>query len=337
MNSIQKNESSSVPINNNDHALSQFKSIYYLLKGKRDTDIKLFDDNKKFSYSDILELNDKVNKKLELHQKVTNMVSVTVALDNKAIKSFGNWEEFVNTDWNISAKTKYITLEWDFNIILPNHSFNIPQTHTLRIRIGNNLKPSEMIQVVFQGAEEYDLAEVQSEMVCKIDFVNAQICSELKNVVSEWYDALCKNTEKQKFIHFIRKNHDKIQALVIFFFLTAGIILSNYLFILWADTDLTFLTTNATQKLFASITWSMSLMYIFFSLGNFYAERIHKKTIHKFRGNPMFDFTKGDSNKLKEVTEQNQKLIKKLFLEIFCSISANLIAYLVGFFLNKIF
>ena len=49
-----------------------------------------------------------------------------------------------------------------------------------------------MIQVVFQGGDEYELEEAQAQMSCKIDFINAQICNQLKTIVSEWYEALPK-------------------------------------------------------------------------------------------------------------------------------------------------
>ena len=175
-NQVQNNEEKTVAVIN-EIQIKQFQSLYYLFKGKRDTDIKLFDDNKQFTYFEIIELNNKIYKKLALHEKITDLINVTVGLDKNEIRTFGNWHEFTQTDWNISSRTKYISIEWDFNIILPNQSHKVPQTHTLRVRIGNNLKPSEMIQVVFQGSEEYELEEIQSQMVCKIDFVNSQICS----------------------------------------------------------------------------------------------------------------------------------------------------------------
>lgn len=49
----------------------------------------------------------------------------------------------------------------------------------MRVRIGNSLKPSEMIQVVFQGGDEYEFEEAQAQMSCKIDFINTQICNQL--------------------------------------------------------------------------------------------------------------------------------------------------------------
>lgn len=117
-NELQENSESAVAIKD-DSQIKHFQSLYYLFKGKRDTDIKLFDDYKQFTYSDIIELNAKINKKLELYEKLTDLVNVTVGLDKNEIRTFGNWHEFTQTDWNISAKTKYISLEWDFNVILP--------------------------------------------------------------------------------------------------------------------------------------------------------------------------------------------------------------------------
>jgi len=332
---IQDNSEKAVAIID-ESQIKQFQSLYYLFKGKRDTDIKLFDDYKQFTYSDIIELNAKIYKKLELHEKLTDLVNVTVGLGKNEIRTFGNWYEFTQTDWNISAKTKYISLEWDFNVILPNQTHKVPQTHTLRIRIGNNLKPSEMIQVVFQGSEEYELEEIQSQMVCKIDFVNAQICSELKTVVCEWYDALPKNSEDHKHIRFILKHEVKIQNLVVLSFLTAGIILINYLFLFLTKSDFSEIPTDPNQRLFLFMTASIPFIYFFYRAGLLYADRIMKKQIEKLKRNPMFEFTKGDKNRFKEVADSNKKLINKLVLNIFYALSANVVAYLIGLMLKYV-
>lgn len=332
-NEIQNNSENAVAVID-ESQIKQFQSLYYLFKGKRDTDIKLFDDYKQFTYSDIIELNAKIYKKLELHEKVTDIVNVTVGLDKNEIRTFGNWYEFTQTDWNISAKTKYISIEWDFNVILPNQTHKVPQTHTLRIRIGNNLKPSEMIQVVFQGSEEYELEEVQSQMVCKIDFVNSQICSELKTVVCEWYDALPKNSEDHKLIRFILKHEVKIQNLVVLSFLTAGIILINYLFPFLTNKELSVIPTDPNQRLFLFLTASIPLIYFFYRSGLLYADRIMKKRIGKLKRNPMFEFTKGDKNRFKEVADSNKKLINQLGLNIFYALSANVVAYIFGLILK---
>ncbi|REE84465.1 hypothetical protein BX611_0005 [Lutibacter oceani] len=325
---LDNNENKVAVIDENQ--VKQFQSLYYLIKGKRDTDIKLFTEYKQFSYDDIIELNDKIYRKLNLHELVTDIVNVTVGLDNKEIKSFGNWIEFKNTDWNISQTTKYITIEWDFNLILPNQTHKIPQTHNLRIRIGNSLKPSEMIQVVFQGGDEFELDEAQSQMSCKIDFINSQICNELKTVVSEWYDSLPKNSEDHKLIKFILKHDVKLQNFIILSFLTASIVFVNYLFISFIDSDFTILPKDKDHRLFFFLTSSIAIFFIFYESGKLLADRMRRKQIGNLRRNPMFDFTKGDRNKFKEVAKDNKKYLWRLFYTILIGISINGISALIG-------
>jgi hypothetical protein len=316
--------------------LKQFQSLYYLFKGKRDTDIKLFDDYRQFSFCDIVELNKKIYKKLALHEKVTDVTTVTIGFDNREIKTFGSWYEFISTDWNVAPRTKYVSIEWDFNIILPNQSHKVPQTHTLRVRMGNNIRPSEMIQMVFQDGEEYELEEIQSQMVCKIDFVNAQICTELKAVVCDWYEALPRNSEEHKIIKLIMRHIVKLQNIIELSFITAGIILSNFLFRFLSDPKLGIIPNDFTQRLFFFLTAFVPVIYLFYRSGVLYADRVLKRTIAKFNRNPMFEITKGDANKLLEVTKTNKSLMKKLVWNITYAVGTNLVMYIIGLILDAL-
>jgi hypothetical protein len=314
----------------NDKVVEQFKSIYYLLKGKRDTDIKLFQGYKQFKYSDILDLNKKIYKKLELHELVTDIVNVTIGLDNKEIKTFGNWNAFTLHDWKIPECTKYISIEWDFNILLPHQVQKIPQTHTLRVRLGNGLKPNEMIQVIFQGGEEHEYEEASSQAVCKIDFVNAQICTELKNVVTQWYEGLPKNSEDQKIIPFIASNAQKVRQFIITLFLIAGVIMTNVLIFHFTE-SLEIINNNVLlEKFYLLFSIALIILYVFYVSGRLYSNRLISKNIENFKRNPMFEVTKGDENRLSEVKKSNKKHIRNLTLGIIASLSANFVAYGVG-------
>lgn len=316
--------------------IKNFQSLYYLIKGKRDTDIKLFTEFKQFSFQDVLELNDKIYKVLELHKLITDIVNVNVGLENKEIKTFGSWNEFKNTDWNISARTKYITMEWDFNLLFQNQFHNVPQTHTMRVRIGNSLRPSEMIQVVFQGGDEYELEEAQSQMSCKIDFINAQICNQLKTIVSEWYDSLPKNSEEHKLIKFILKHEVKFQNLIVFSFLTSAIIFLNYLFSLSMKYEIEILPKDVNQKMFFFLTLSIGIFYLFYKSGQLLSSRMMNKQINKLKRNPMFEFTKGDKNRFAEVKADNKKILKGLFFTLLIGLSINALSALFGFIIELI-
>ena len=316
--------------------IEQFKSLYYLLKGKRDTDIKLFKDFKQFRYRDIIELNEKVYKKLRLHELITDTNSVVVSLSNKEIKSFGSWHEFVKFDWNIAATTSYITLEWDFNLILPNQTHNIPQTHNLRVRIGNGLRPNEMIQVIFQGDGETDLDEVQSQVVCKIDFVNSQIASELKTIVSDWYDSLPNNSEDHTIIRFLLKNKMSMQYGIIILFLIAGVVITNYISSYYLNNLPTTNTNALLQTFFLISSSSFIVLYFFYACGMTFSRRVISKRIDRFERNPMFEFTKGDENKLAQTLKDNTSTIYKLLKDLGLAILINILAFGIGHYFPQI-
>ncbi len=212
----------------NNDALDNFKSIHYYLKGKRDTFIKLFHDGKLFTREDILELNRLVHQKLYFLNIQGSITSITIELNNKEIKDFGNWAEFERHEWFTSAQTISINIIWDFNVIFPNQPIQeLPQPHNMRVRIGGGLRPNEFFHVVMNGGEDFDVEQAMSEMVCKIDFVNDHLCNELKNIVSDWYDCLVVNKLTNKWIIIISKHKGKISLIFITFFLSLCILICN--------------------------------------------------------------------------------------------------------------
>ncbi len=309
--------------------LENFKSLYYFFKSKRDTDIKLYNDYKQFRKRDIAELNNKINEKIRLHRHLTKTTQVTIGLENGHVIPFGTWESFESFDWNCSETTKYLSIEWDFNVLLENQFHEeIPQTHTLRIRMGNGLKPSEMIQVIFMGGEEHELEEAQSQMVSKIDFVNAQICADFKNIVSEWYKALPKNSKEQWFVPFLAKNREKVRQFMTILFLLSGVVLCqgifNKYFTLKVDGKE---AKDMLINFYFALGYTFVIMYLFYIIGKLYSNRIIDRTVERLRRYPMFEFTKGDENKKGETDSKNKKLINQLIFGIIISVLANAASY----------
>lgn len=319
-----------------NEALETFKSMYYLLKGKRDTDIKLFNNNKKFTRSDIINLNQNIQNKLNNHTVVCGITNVTVTLANREIKDFGNWLSFEDAEWHQSCQTLSIVIEWDFNITFPNQFSSIPQTHTMRVRIGSGLRPNEFFHVVMSGGEDFEIEEVMSEMVCKIDFVNNQLCNELKNIVAEWYEALPQNKPSTNVIKFCNRHRGKIELFISFSFLVTAIFFLNIVF----RALIPYLNLNTNQNLikyiFLAISGSFPLLYVALKISAFYSDRVIDKTISRFRKNPIIELTKGDKNKVEEIKTENNKLLKDLGWKILVSIIVNLLGLIFGQYLPDV-
>ena len=174
------------------------------------------------------------------------------------------------------------------------------------------------------------------KLVCKIDFVNAQVCTELKVVVCDWYQALPKNSEDHRIIKFILKHIVKLQNIIELSFITAGIILSNFLFSFLSVLCPGYIPTDQSQRLFLFLTAFVPIVYLFYRSGVLYADRVLKRTIAKFNRNPMFEITKGDANKLQEVAKTNKSLIIKLICNIIYALGTNLVMFTIGLILDAL-
>jgi hypothetical protein len=321
----------------NNDALDNFKSIHYYLKGKRDTFIKLFHDGKLFTREDILELNRLVHQKLYFLNIQGSITSITIELNNKEIKDFGNWAEFERHEWFTSAQTISINIIWDFNVIFPNQPIQeLPQPHNMRVRIGGGLRPNEFFHVVMNGGEDFDVEQAMSEMVCKIDFVNDHLCNELKNIVSDWYDCLVVNKPTNKWIVIISKHKGKISLIFITFFLSLCILICNIgvrAFIEYIDVSN---QSGFFKWQYFLITVTVPIIYVCLITSQFYANRIIDRTIFKFRQLPTINLTKGDKNSILSIKEANNKLMKQFVEKGVITIAIGFVTYVIGQFLPTI-
>lgn len=301
--------------------IETFKSMYYILKAKRDTDIKLYDEDKSFTFDDFKELNRKIYTKLNNHIYTTDMVNIVVGMKNKESISFGNWTQFCNYDWNTPQVVKYIVLEWTFQINLPEKP--VPQEHSIRIKIGNDLTPNEVISLLFANGNDIDIEEAQAQMACKIDFVNPQFCSELFSVVSEWYNSLPTNGTrgKHRIYKWLANNDDYITVLIQVLLLFAGVLCVNACYSLFVDYLNALPITVQNVRIFSA---SIFVLFIFYFIGRFLAKHAFNK-ISKLRRPHTIEITKGDKNVHNEIISQNRKLVWGVIKDFIIALIVNII------------
>jgi hypothetical protein len=336
MTEITPNEETSANLpEKKNYSIEDFKAFSYVFNGKRDTDIKIFDDNRQFKKEDIVSLYGKVDGKLQTHNIIINQFSLNVTLSDGHLKEYSNWEVFIQEDWNIPERTTTIVLEWDF--FLHHDNFKFPQKHSLKIRIGSGVRPDELFKLVMSGNEDHDLIEASAELVCKIDFINPHVSNDLKNLVSTWYKTLTKNKEPYYRVKLVKKNKGKIILLNTLLFMIAGLILlnsfvRNYYYIHYIKSD----PGSILSSFFTLICITIVVVYFFYAMGKFYGNRIETRTIRNFRSNPMFAFTKGDLNRIEENKVKNNKLMLRLGKEISFAIIINVAMFILGKFTHDI-
>lgn len=317
------------------YSIEDFKAFNYVFHGKRDTDIKVFDENRKITRLDIIDLNERISGKLNKENIITNLFSLNLNLNNGGLKEYSNWDVFANENLSIKEETLNITIEYDFSVQLPFYQF--PQRHTLKIRIGGALRFDEFLKLAMNGSEDHELIEKTSDVVCKVDFINYHLASELKNLIKDWYESLPKNKPSNSFVSFSLKHAKKIEELFIVAFLLFGSLTmyfcsKKFIFVdFHTNPDNAIIIDSFTRTILSCAI----IIYIFYTMGKLYADRISKKIIAKFQSYPIIVLTKGDENKIHGIQKSNHKQTIRLVIQILIGVAANGVTYLIGELLTK--
>lgn len=182
----------------NEDNLRNASALLALLHGKSDSLCRLFNKEIIVGKNDVKSLNDSMISKLSLHNIGTITTSIDVSFSNKRIISFKSWDEFEVYDFSaINSPTKSLFIQWDFFANI--NGYEIPQRHTVSIRITTTPNPSDVFKVLLSGgfdeASEFDMQS--ATMICKVDFINNTLAEELVNVASSWND-LCECAYSKK-------------------------------------------------------------------------------------------------------------------------------------------
>lgn len=316
-----------------NQTLEQFKSMFYIIKGKRDTQIKLYTDNKSLSRNAIIELNDKIQEKLLLHTIENKIINISVTLEGNHILTFGNWQEFLIQKWDSSQRTLSVTMDWEFEMVLPNRIHSIPQTHSLKVRFGQGLKPNEFFHLLMIGGDESELEESQAQMVVKVDFVNATIATELLQKVSDWYNALPLRKDENKINDWFKSKVVILKIIMEIFIIAGGITLCYPIVLFFIENSK---QSKQSELIFCILAGIMFSFTIFTRLSSYFSNRI-SRTIEKLQGTPLIELTRGDHNQIEKVIKKNKSLRNEICLKLFISIVSSGILFGIGHSLKWIF
>jgi hypothetical protein len=191
MNDFQTSDNSSiVPQQSGEHIpLDEYKSIFYQLNAKPDTEIRLLRGKKNLELADIKSINEEISIKLSNHDVIVDVASINFVLSNRKIKDYSTWAEFERQNWDtVNEKVRTVSIKWDIAIKLP--QYKLPQKHSIKVRIGTEILPKDIFQLILRSDDISELMEARTPSICKVDFVNNVLAVELLNVVGNWYEGL---------------------------------------------------------------------------------------------------------------------------------------------------
>lgn len=192
--------------------ITNISALLSLLHGKNDSICKLFNKEIKVDVNKLKQLHKMMCDKLEIHNVDAITTSIDINFTNRQILHFKSWYEFDTYDFaTINSSTKSIFIQWDFFVRVD--GYEVPQRHTVNVRIASSPKPSDMFKVLLSGGfDESDDIDIQgSTMICKVDFINNTLAEELINIAAKWNELCeCAIHEKGKLLQFLYINNSKI-------------------------------------------------------------------------------------------------------------------------------
>jgi hypothetical protein len=294
--------------------LDDFKSLFYQLNAKPDTEIRLLPGKKTLELADIRSINEQIEAKLRNHDITANVASINFILSNKKIKDYSTWAEFERENWEtLNERIKTMTINWNIAIKLP--QYKLPQRHSIKLRIGTDIPPKDIFQLIFTSDNIQELIEAGSPSVCKVDFINNILAVELLNIVSNWHEGL-RDSPEPSLVQRIFKKQGRILSEIIRYaspvvLLTIVCQYSNYLFPILGIREEISLDTLQKFFIFMAAVFMAGLF-----LG-FKIERFIDKRIDKFEEYPRFSITRGDVKAIEEFEKVNEKLTRQIITRIF--------------------
>lgn len=293
--------------------LDDFKSIYCFLNTKPDSQIRLLKGVKKVELQDIIELNAAVDAKLYNHSVQTIIPNIQVTFGDREISEYTSWEEFKRTHWNLVAKTVVgITITWQ--ILIKNDNSPVPQPHSLKVRIGNELPPKDAIQLLFSADNPDELMQLSSPSMCRVDFVNSVLAEELLTLTERWHDNLLAAPDQNPVPYFLVKRGMHLTELWRF---SAPII---FLLIVSRYVDL-FIESSwySVLSLELKVFYSAIIFVAIYKIGSYAGhkgEAIIDSRIKRLQPPPAFIITKGDKKQLAETRAKNSKFVRELMIQV---------------------
>lgn len=319
--------------------MKNYQALYYAMNAKPDCRSRLFQKDVTITLQDLKNLNKRITDKFKAHYDNAGFrINVNINLKNKECLEFDSWLTFEQYDFTNEQPITSILIVWEYNAKLPNYP--LPQRHTLTVRIADEIRAEEMLNLVISGKlEEVDKIEQEfCPIVARVDFINAMLGEELLRIVEQWQSVLPVPTYEQNQVYRKAKKYRRIIAYslnyistFIFIYCTVQYIYNKVLTI-----DALYISeilVSDIAQLFITLLVCVFLCGIVYKLFELIANHAFVM-LKPNKDTHIFNITNGDKN-LCQVLEKNAKnkkgkLIGELFFtflfNIICSVLANCIS-----------
>lgn len=307
------------------------KSLFYLFAGKPDSRVKVYHKPLFLDVNDICELNECITRKLQTHNIDAQITSLNVGYKDADIQEFGSWVEFQGHHWQTSDCVEEVVIKWDFMVDIK--SFDVPQRHTLLVRVSSDMKPGKFMQMMAAGnADDFDQVDMlTAPAFCRVDFINAQISKELINEVTDWVKGRREPALITDFYYWFKKRRQILAEIIHHSIMLMYAILWVSSFS-WVNTHV----YDGNMNLTYIAIWLFLGLYAFTPIGKVahaMASRVYIALDNVSGRKVAFEFTSGDKKINAESINENRRLGKNFLKQTSISLLFNVIAGIISTYL----
>ncbi len=306
------------------------RSLFHLLAGKPDSVQKTYAREIIVSVESIVDLHERILDKLRNHHIDGLTASVDVTYENDTTVQFGSWSEFTGHRWTGPESTKEVIAKWDFLVAMP--EFEMPQRHTLSVKITGDPKPFEMLRSVL-STDVDDLENIEFKLVpviARVDFINHILSKELISIVDDWNEALPQPDKNGAIYKFINKHSDKLTSFIRNLLPLLSFIVA-YISLEWFFPTEDAANAVSIDTLKSALTWVLlaSGALLFIVRLSSWLSYVTDSAISKYGRFSIFNLTNGDNNAQSKFNGKNRKQALKFIGSSSLSLLLNIAAGIV--------
>lgn len=323
-------------INEQEKFIKNYQAVYYAMTAKPDCKSKIFPQDVTVDFADLNELNRLVTEKFKAHYEDAGfIINVTVSLEDLTVIEFCSWDEFQKYDFNVNAALRGITIVWEYNAKLP--KFKVPQKHTLTVRIADELRPQDMMNLIFSGklAEMDKLEQEFCPVVARVDFINSLLGDELLAIVERWVDGLNESYSagSNKIMKNLCKNRRNIAYTINYSTVLFAIFWSMKIFKTFLKQVGVATMSELSPEEFGNIVSFIVILIIacyviyriFYILSKFVFRSLDPKGFNRH----TFKITKGDKKLCRDISNHVNNNCKKVFISGFTTLLFDVICSII--------
>lgn len=337
---LEEKDTELMEVSSQEEFLKNYKAFYHAMTAKPDCKSKAYPRNVVVEIDDIFDLNSRIFEKFKnQYENIGASCNIFVSLKGREKLEFPNWKSFEEHTWTETSTITGMIMVWEFNVKLPR--YQVPQRHTLTVKVSNGMRPEEMISLMISGKLE-EVEEIDQNIcpvVAKIDFVDVVIGNEVLGIVSEWVKGLkSSDSDKGKMMMFMQRHKRKVAYLIKYFTLFCSIIcgikIVNALFTNFSVDTFGELKIVQVSSILNAIVFCGLACFVVCKLTGVFAQYVFK-ILAEYGGEHIFCLTKGDRNEQERYRKEQQKDKKKVCLNFCVTIFINIVCGILTYFITK--